>query len=401
MNLHSSDAWTHILSERIQKYQSRTLVSFCMRFGSYYPILRPEFLKLVDAANFVKSPSKYIYRSLNGIQGGLSMFLRVVLKMAQILVPKILSDAVIRFSIKHILTPHFLLVDEQAYKKVKCQYEADSAGIILDVVGEEALSQEEADAYMKSYRYVIEKYGGKVAVKLSSLVAGLSFRSSNYEENKRVLKKRFTEILLCAQEHHVSVTLDAEERFKWCGLIEDVFCETVLEGRFRNMPNIGIALQAYRKDSFSSAERLLAVAKERDCPLTVRVVKGAYWDTEFAIAEQNGWDYPLFEVKEETDKNFDTIVSFFLKHRDFVHLAVGTQNPKSVAHAIVSAGGNLKNFEIQVLYGLGEPMRLALCHEHIPVSVYCPMGDPEKGMAYLVRRIIENTAGNSCLLESM
>ncbi len=401
MNLHSIKAWENILTEGIRKHQPRTLLSLFMRFGSRYPVLRPEFLKLVDAADAVNSPSEYLYRSLCGLGREVPFSLRAGVKTAEALVPKFLSDSVIRFGIERILAPHFLLTSEDAYRKLKRQYDKDGAEIILDVVGEEAQTRKEARAYLREYAKVMEKHrGGKVAVKLSSLIAGLLFHPSNYEENKRRLKIKFATVLWLAQKYGVSITLDAEEKFKWCHLIEDVFCETILKKRFRAMSDVGIALQAYRKDSFASAERLFAVAKERECKITVRVVKGAYWDTEFAIAEQNGWEYPLFTVKEETDANFDKIVSFFLKNCEYIFTAVATQNPKSIARALVASEGNFKNFEIQVLYGLGEAVRLTLCREGIPVSVYCPMGEIKEGMAYLVRRILENTAGNSCLLEN-
>ncbi len=389
-----------MLRDEIRKSRPRTLTSVFLRMGSLYPVLRPEFLKLVDAASAVESPSEYLYRSLHPIWNELPPHIRALFWAGEHLVPNRLPDALIRFAIDNLLTPHFLLKDEAAFWETKKRFESEGAGIIVDVVGEEALFASEAADYFASYEHAMKTFGGKVAVKLSSLIPSISFNQSNYAENKRTLKGKFAEILLLAQKYNVSATLDAEEYFKWCLLIEDVFCEIILEERFLDMPNVGIALQAYRKDSFDSAERLLAVAKERGCPIDVRLVKGAYWDTEWAIAEQNGWDYPLFEKKEETDANFNRIVSFFLEHREHIHLAVATQNPESIAYALA-----LGCEEVQVLFGLGEAVRRALCRLEIPVSVYCPIvrqdGSIVDALAYLVRRILENTAGNSCLLENL
>lgn len=394
-----------MLSKEIRKSRPMTLTALLLRMGSRYPILRPEFLKLVDVANSAASPSEYLYESLRPLADSIPAHLRTLFWAGEHLIPNRLSDALILFVIDHLLTPYFLLENEPAFWKTKKRYEKEGTGIILDVVGEEALTGKEADAYFQSYKEVMEKYGGKVAVKLSSLIPSLSFNSSNAKENKRILKAKFAEILLLAEKYNVSVTLDAEEYFKWCHLIEDVFCETVLEDRFRKMSNVGIALQAYRKDSFASAERLLAVAKARRYPFMVRVVKGAYWDTEFVLAEQNGWKYPLFEKKEETDKNFDTVVSLFLKNREHIYTAVATHNPKNIVHALEKARGEFMNFEVQILFGLGEAVRRTLCRLKIPVSVYCPLvrqgGNAAEGLAYLVRRIMENTAGNSCLLENL
>ncbi len=393
------------LSKAIRKSRPMTLTALFLRMGSLYPVLRPEFLKLVDAASSVASPSEYLYQSLRPLADKIPPHLRAVFWAGEKFVPNRLSDALIRSAIDNLLTPYFLLKDEKSFWKTKKRFEREGAGIILDVVGEEALFTSEAENYLASYEYAMKTFGGKVAVKLSSLVPSISFNPSNCKENKRILKEKFAEILLLAQKYNVSITLDAEEYFKWCLLIEDVFCETVLEDRFRKMSNVGVALQAYRKDSFASAKRLLAVAKTRRYPLTVRVVKGAYWDTEFAIAEQNGWEYPLFERKEETDANFDRIISFFLQNREHIYLAAATQNPKNIAHALKEVDGDFTNFEFQVLFGLGEAVRRTLCRLKIPVSVYCPLvrqgGSILDALAYLVRRILENTAGNSCLLENL
>lgn len=394
----------HTLSKEIRRSRPKTLTALFLRMGSRYPVLLPEFLKLVDAASVVVSPSDYLYHSLRPLADKIPPHLRALFWAGENLVPYSFSDVLIRSVIDNLLTPYFLLKDEKSFWKTKKRFEGEGAGIILDVVGEEALFTSEAENYLASYEYAMKTFGGKVAVKLSSLVPSASFSPSNYTENKRVLKEKFNHILLLALKHNVSVTLDAEEYFKWCHLIEDVFCETLLE-RWRTMPNVGIALQAYRKDSFASAERLLAVAQERGCPVTVRVVKGAYWDTEGAIAEQSGWEYPLFKKKEETDVNFDKIVSFFLQNREHIHLAVATQNSGNITHALMEARGDYSNFEFQVLFGLGEAVRRTLCGLKIPVSVYCPLvrqgGSILDALAYLVRRILENTAGNSCLLERL
>jgi RHH-type proline utilization regulon transcriptional repressor/proline dehydrogenase/delta 1-pyrroline-5-carboxylate dehydrogenase len=394
-----------LLGSKIQKFRPMTLTALFLRLGSKYPILRPEFLKLVDAASVVASPSEYLYQSIRPLANSIPRHLRAVFWTGEKLFPNLLSDALIRFAINNLLTPYFLLKDEEAFWETKKRFEREGAGIILDVVGEEAFLSSEAADYFASYEYVMKTFGGKVAVKLSSLIPSISFSPSNHKENKRILKEEFAEVLFLAHKYNVSITLDAEEYFKWCHLIEDVFCETVIEDRFRSMPNIGIALQAYRRDSFVSAEHLLSIAKKRGCPLMVRVVKGAYWDTEWAIAEESGWEYPLFKKKEETDANFRKIVSFFLRHREHIHLAVATHNPADIVHAVLEAKGNFENFEIQNLFGLGESHRRALCYFGIPILVYCPIkrrgGKNIEVLAYLVRRIMENTASNSCLLENL
>jgi|GEM_PF-715079 len=395
----------NFISTEIRTSRPKTLTTFFLRLGNQYPVLRSEFLKLIDSASAVSSPSEYFYDSLRALHQGLPIYLRLIFMALEKLIPRHVADVLIRYVINNLLTPYFLLRDENAFKKAMMRFQKNDTGIILDVVGEEALFLFEAENFLKSYEHAMEMFGGKVAVKLSSLMPSSSFRLGNYKENKCELKKKFVHILMLAQKNRVSVTLDAEEYFKWCLLIEDVFCETLLEREWSNIPDVGIALQAYRRDSFESAERFLAVAKKRGCPITVRVVKGAYWDTEKVIADQSGWKYPLFEKKDETDQNFDRIISFFLQNRKYIHVSPATHNPKNIAHALKETRGDYVNFEFQVLYGLGESVRRALSRNKIPVSVYCPLvrqgGSATEGLAYLVRRILENTAGNSCLLKNL
>ncbi len=397
------------LESEMRKYRPNTLITRLLHLGSLYPVLQPEFLKLVDVAEAVSSPSKYLYHSIHAdfVWQKLPLYLRTIFMAGEHLVPTVMSDTIMRYVINEHLAPHFLLKDENAYLKVRAQYEKEGAGIVLDVVGEDALFVADADNYFQSYGHAINMVGdgGKVAVKLSSLLSSVSFQASNYTENKLLLKEKFAKILVIAEKCHVDITLDAEEYFKWCLLIEDVFCETMLEERWRKLPHIGIALQAYRKDSYASAERLVATAKKRGRPLTVRVVKGAYWDTEHCIAEQNGWDFPLYEMKELTDENYNHIVSLFARNRDYIYTAVATHNPETIAYALEKFDGDHSNFELQVLYGLGEPSRRALCRNGINISVYCPMirsgGSTAEGIAYLIRRLLENMAGNSCLLKNL
>ncbi len=140
----------------------------------------------------------------------------------------------------------------------------------------------------------------------------------------------------------------------------------------------------------------------RTPPLTVRLVKGAYWDHELVQATQHGWPTPVFEVKADCDRNFETLTRRLLDARPSVRVAVASHNLRSVAHAIAynrMVGGEDRDLELQVLRGLGDQLADALASQGFRVRAYCPVGDMVAGMAYLVRRLLENTSNESFLHE--
>jgi RHH-type proline utilization regulon transcriptional repressor/proline dehydrogenase/delta 1-pyrroline-5-carboxylate dehydrogenase len=173
------------------------------------------------------------------------------------------------------------------------------------------------------------------------------------------------------------------------------------EEEFRHGPSAGLVLQAYLRDSPAHLERILARAGGREPPLVVRLVKGAYWDHEVAEAAQQGWEAPVFTDKRECDRNFETLTRRLLEARPAVRVAIGSHNLRSVSHAIAYdrlLGGDGSGLELQTLRGLGDELASTLAGEGLRTRVYCPVGDLVAGMAYLVRRLLENTANESFLL---
>ena len=138
----------------------------------------------------------------------------------------------------------------------------------------------------------------------------------------------------------------------------------------------------------------------REPPLTIRLVKGAYWDHEVVEARQHGWAVPVFESRAECDRNFESLTRRLLAAHPDVRVALGSHNLRSIAHGIACAerlGLSWRDVELQVLRGLGDDLAQALAHLGLRVRVYCPVGDLVEGMAYLVRRMLENTANESFL----
>src|SRR5262249_33229609 len=134
-----------------------------------------------------------------------------------------------------------------------------------------------------------------------------------------------------------------------------------------------------------------------------RLVKGAYWDYETVVAAQQGWPVPVFTEKWQSDANYERCTRFLLEHSKHLRPAFGTHNVRSLAHALALAqqlGLSHDSYEIQMLYGMAEPIKDALVAMGQRVRVYTPYGQLLPGMAYLVRRLLENTANESFLRAS-
>jgi RHH-type proline utilization regulon transcriptional repressor/proline dehydrogenase/delta 1-pyrroline-5-carboxylate dehydrogenase len=135
----------------------------------------------------------------------------------------------------------------------------------------------------------------------------------------------------------------------------------------------------------------------------VRLVKGAYWDHEIVEARQHGWAAPVFDVKADCDRNFEALTVRLLEARPLLRVAIASHNLRSVAHAIAAnraTGAADRDVEFQVLRGLGDDLQHALAAQGFRVRTYCPVGDLVAGMAYLVRRLLENTSNESFLHEA-
>jgi RHH-type proline utilization regulon transcriptional repressor/proline dehydrogenase/delta 1-pyrroline-5-carboxylate dehydrogenase len=149
---------------------------------------------------------------------------------------------------------------------------------------------------------------------------------------------------------------------------------------------------------------VLAWAKERGYPFTVRLVKGAYWDQETIKAAQKEWPQPVYNDKAATDANFEKMTQLMLENHEYIYSAIGSHNVRSQALAIAIAESlNIprRRFEMQVLYGMGDQLAKALVKRGHRVRVYAPYGELLPGMAYLIRRLLENTANSSFLRQSM
>jgi len=293
----------------------------------------------------------------------------------------------------------------------------------VDLLGEATVTQPEADRYAARCedaitelaraqrgwpnRDVLERDSvgaiprTNVSVKISALTPLL--RPDAPELGRRDAAARLRPLLRRANELGAHIHIDMES-LDSREAVFDLVLEVLSEDEFATGPSAGMVLQAYLRDSPDQLERILewARASGRTPPLTVRLVKGAYWDHELVQASQHGWPTPVFEVKADCDRNFEALATRLLDARPAVRVAVASHNLRSVSHAIAYnrlSGGQDRDLELQVLRGLGDQLQDALASRGLRVRTYCPVGDLVAGMAYLVRRLLENTSNESFLYE--
>jgi RHH-type proline utilization regulon transcriptional repressor/proline dehydrogenase/delta 1-pyrroline-5-carboxylate dehydrogenase len=293
----------------------------------------------------------------------------------------------------------------------------------VDLLGEATVTAAEADAYAQRCATALDQLAAAYAsfdarpeleadscgpipranlsVKVSALTPLL--RPEAPERGKRDAAPRLRELLRRAKrlDAHLHVdmeSLDSREA------ITDLVLDLLGEEEFRDGPSAGIVLQAYLRDSPQLAERLCGWAAQagRTHPLVIRLVKGAYWDHEVVDARQHGWESPVFEEKADSDRTFEALTRILLEARPAVRVAIASHNLRSVSNAIAinrRLGGDPRDVEFQVLRGLGDDLQDALAKQDLRVRTYCPVGDLVAGMAYLVRRLLENTSNDSFLHE--
>jgi RHH-type proline utilization regulon transcriptional repressor/proline dehydrogenase/delta 1-pyrroline-5-carboxylate dehydrogenase len=294
----------------------------------------------------------------------------------------------------------------------------------VDLLGEATVTEAEADRYAARCaeaidvlatatrgwpaRELLEVDGvgalprANVCVKVSALTPLL--RSDAPARGQRDAAGRLRPLLRAAQSRGAHLHIDMESLDSREAVLELVL-QLLDEDEFRSGPSAGLVLQAYLRDSPAQLAQMVEWARSthRTPPLTVRLVKGAYWDHELVQARQHGWEVPVFEDKRESDRNFEALTGDLLAARPALRVVVASHNVRSVAHAIAAnrvGGGADRDLELQVLRGLGDELQHALATRGYRVRTYCPVGDLVAGMAYLVRRLLENTSNDSFLFQA-
>jgi RHH-type proline utilization regulon transcriptional repressor/proline dehydrogenase/delta 1-pyrroline-5-carboxylate dehydrogenase len=286
-------------------------------------------------------------------------------------------------------------------------------GHSVDLLGEATLSDVEADAYEARYLALLqtlaadidqvaprgEHWRGVPAINISVKSSALCphFEPAAPEHVSAVVRERLRQLLRLARQVGAFINFDMEQ-YRYKDLVQRIFADLILEPEFADFGDVGIVVQAYLKDALSDLGRLEGMAKRREVPLTVRLVKGAYWDEERIVASQSSWPVPVFEEKAETDRSFEDCTDALLGAWPNLRPAFGTHNPRSIAQAIAkarAAGFADSDIEFQMLYGMAEGVRAAVAADGYRTRVYIPVGEIIPGMAYLVRRLLENSSNQA------
>ncbi|MEZ0226167.1 MAG: bifunctional proline dehydrogenase/L-glutamate gamma-semialdehyde dehydrogenase PutA [Alphaproteobacteria bacterium] len=276
-----------------------------------------------------------------------------------------------------------------------------------DMLGEGARTAEDAERYFKAYEMAIDAIGkasgGRGPIAASGISVKLSALHPRYEYGHRetcvpALSDKLLALAQKCAKHGIGMTVDAEEAHRLeisMEIIENAFADPSLKG----WDGFGLAIQAYQKRCSRLIDWLAAVCEESNRKMMVRLVKGAYWDSEIKYAQVNGMPgYPVFTRKNATDVSFVANAGKMMARRDIFYPMFATHNAYSVATLIELAGANQEGFEFQRLHGMGEPLYhqlVGLDKGKYPVRVYAPVGSHQDLLPYLVRRLLENGANTN------
>jgi RHH-type proline utilization regulon transcriptional repressor/proline dehydrogenase/delta 1-pyrroline-5-carboxylate dehydrogenase len=310
------------------------------------------------------------------------------------------AGAALRYNVRTLARQFIAAEDVEHLPRVLERIYRSGALATVDLLGERTVSEAEAKVHLTDYHAVLEHVATvpngapSVSVKISALDSQLD--PSDADRCVARLADRLRPLLAKAAAGHVVVYLDMEDH-QLKDLTLDLFQALVEES---GGPQLGCVLQAYLRTTQADLQRVISLAQRYPRRIAVRLVKGAYWDTEVAVARQRGWPVPVFEEKGETDAAFAELAERLLGAADVLTPAIASHNARSVGHALAVAedlGLDADRFEFQVLYGMGEGLQRALVARGHRVRVYVPIGNLLQGMAYLVRRLLENTANTSFL----
>ena len=279
----------------------------------------------------------------------------------------------------------------------------------VDLLGEATVTEQEADRYARRCEETLRALATAAAkhpdrdVNLSVKVSALTplLRAEAPERGIAGAAPRLRHLLRVARDVDAHLHVDMES-FDTREAITQLTLDLLAEPEFEHGPSAGIVLQAYLTESDQHLQTLLDWASEhpRAHPFTIRLVKGAYWDHEVVQAAQHGWTPPVFTDRRECDRNFERLTKRLIDHAGLVKVAIASHNLRSIAHAAAYAdarGVGNADLEFQILRGLGDDTQAAIAATGRRVRCYCPVGDLVAGMAYLVRRLLENTANDSFL----
>jgi RHH-type proline utilization regulon transcriptional repressor/proline dehydrogenase/delta 1-pyrroline-5-carboxylate dehydrogenase len=386
------------------------------------PLFKADLFRLVDALpalttseQVARHAREYLIADDRELPSGLGLALRAT----ENTVAASVSAFVIRQCVQR-MAERFIVGRDARHARSKLRGLWNQGfGFTVDLLGEATVNAAESEAYVKRYADLIEYLPtetrswkpwaildkgpdgpiprANISLKLSAMDHLLD--PADPEGGVERLLKQVRPLLLRAKELGAFINFDLEQ-WNLHEITYRLFERVAIDPEFSAWPHLGIVVQAYLRKADDDLDRLLELREKRGTPLTVRLVKGAYWDYEVVQSGLHGYPCPVFTQKGQTDANYERLSRRVLDHRDGLHAAFGTHNLRSIAATLAYAESlNVRPgaFEMQMLYGMADEERELLRFLGHRVRLYSPVGDLITGMAYLVRRLLENTANSSFL----
>jgi RHH-type proline utilization regulon transcriptional repressor/proline dehydrogenase/delta 1-pyrroline-5-carboxylate dehydrogenase len=386
------------------------------------PALKADLFRLVDALPMLRSSAQmarhareYLLADERRLPTGMSLALRATRNPFA----GALAAFIIRQNVRQ-MAGRFIIGQNGQQAKTKLRKLWDQGfGFTIDLLGEATVSEPESEAYAARYAELLDFLPretaswkpspildqsptgpvprANISLKLSAMDHLLD--AADPEGGVERLLKRVRPLLLRAKEAGAFINLDLEQ-WRLHEITYRLFERICLDPEFSSWPHLGIVVQSYLKSVNSDIDRLLALARKRGTPLTVRLVKGATWDYEVIDSGLHGYPCPVYTQKSHTDAAYEQIARRLMENRETLDTAIATHNLRSISAALAIAetlGLAPGSFEFQMLYGMAEHERNLLRGLGHRVRIYAPAGDLISGMAYLVRRLLENTANESFL----
>src|SRR3954469_10362888 len=357
---------------------------------------------------------QHLEEYFSGNNDAFSPLVRIGVRVAR-LVPWI-SPPVLRWNVSEMARQFIAGRNSHEVIATLRKRRAQKIAFTVDVLGEAVVSEAEADEYAAIYGDLLEKLARETkdwtdplaknaelfpVVNLSVKISALYSQMSPAAPADAIahLSTKLRPLLRRARELDTFINFDMES-YALKNTTLELFKTILTEAEFKDWPHAGIVIQAYLRDSAADMRDLIEWGRARGTRFAVRLVKGAYWDYETTKSGQNGSNPPVFQQKPESDANFEKLTRVLLEKDSVVTPAFGSHNVRSIAHAQAVAdevGIDRSRFEFQLLYGMAGPIKRALVEMGYRVREYCPVGELLPGMAYLVRRLLENTSNEGFL----
>jgi len=404
-----------------RKYWQGQLLDWVMRDESF----KVDAFRFVDVLPALKTTgeiSAHVQDYLLKEERNLPFAVRTALSLAGGGIASGLAARTIRANVTDMARRFITESDSARALKVLSKLAKQDLTFTADILGEATTSDAEADAYLRKYLDLITLLGNaaklwpenpllhqspsgplpkaNISVKISALDPYID--AADHQGSVARLLERLVPLLRLAKQKDVFINFDLEQ---WAvhGITYALFKEVACHRDLVDWPHIGIVVQAYLKTGGDDCDRLLDLARKRGTPFTVRLVKGAYWDYEVVHARQNGFKCPVFTRKGLTDANYELLSVKLLDNHFLLTPAFASHNLRSLVHALVVADEKKVDrtaFELQMLFGMAEPLHRVFARDGYRVRIYAPIGELLPGMGYLVRRLLENTSNSGFLRQS-